>query len=174
MPLALKKQQVFIQLYCLCGDVILGVDTDARNKWVEARQLFGIFRENPQLLNVTEEIWGITQIKFLGTWVRICRRPAVLEMLATLENGLMLIDVMEDAKIDLQWLSLFHEIIHLIRIHIGHDVRDHGGNESEEERIVDGYAFMLVTLLLSNDMTWLLETEDEEPGAHNPTSVSRI
>lgn len=170
IPLTLKKEQVFLRLFALCGDFVDGPAVALANRPIMGRQLFGLIRDNPQVIDVEKSIWDIPQIRFLGKQYKVYRRPSVLDHLATLNNGLMLIDVSEIAKLDLQWIAFYHELLHLIRTHIGQDVRDHDGDEAEEERIVDGYAFMLTTLLGSNDMTWVLESEDEAHDVYTPVT----
>lgn len=172
LPLTLQKEHIFMQLLMWCGDVVEGVDVNGAEQAIVSRQLFSLIRNNPKLIDLTEPIWGIKSIRVLTKCYKIYSRPAIIDCLATLEAGLLLIDVTEEAKLDLQWLSLWHEIFHLVRLHVGQDVRGHGGEESEEERIVDGFAYMFCTLLESNDMTWLLESKDEALDVYPATSRS--
>lgn len=170
-PLALKREHVFILLYMHICHMVLGNDTEEPcRKWVVGRQLFGLIRDNPGLLDINESIFNMESIRYIGKPFRIMKRPAVMDKLATLDCNMLAIDVMEDAKLDLQWLYLYHEIIHLIRINLAFSVEE----DEEEERIVDSTAFLLLALLSQNDMTWILDDGDEGLIEYHPCTLSGI
>lgn len=173
IPLTLKKEHVFIQLFALCGDFVEGAAGDTTFQIIVARQLWAMIRANPKLIEVDQEIWSISEIKYLGKRYRVYKRPSYIDCLATLEKGLMLIDVSEHSTIAQQWLSLYHELLHLIRQYTGQNIPDEEDEaENEEERIVDSMAFMLMTLFSSNDMSWVLETEDEALDVYIASSLT--
>ena len=167
-PLVLQKEQAFVQVYTNICQIIMGDDQENPSEiWVTGKQFLALLRDNPALIDVTKSIFEMESIRYLTKTIRIMKRPAVMRHMATLEFNMLAIDVTGNTKIDLQWLSLYHEILHLIRCHMAYDLDD----EEEEERIVDGIAFLLVALFAQNDMSWILEDEDENPVEHHPSSL---
>ena len=173
-PLASQKELAFAHIYLYICDVIIADDLDNPDeKWVVGKQLFAMIRDNPDLINIGKSVFDIPFVKYLGKKIQIFRRPAIMQHLASLNHALLFLDIHEDAKLDQQWLCLYHELIHLIRLQLAFDIRDESGRVSEEEeRIVDGIAFLLVALFTQNDMSWVLEEDAEDDDSYTSHPVS--
>ncbi len=169
----LAKSELFGQLYVFIAEQVCGTSDDRDLIKVAGRTFFGLLRDNPKLIDVSEPIWGIDKLRFMSRIYRLYKRPGTQPCLATLEHNQLYIDITEVAKLDVQWLTLYHELIHMVRMFLGQDLRQIEGAESEgeEERIVDDTAFYFLALMSQNDMRWMLEDDVEinAPNAPAPT-----
>ncbi len=173
-PLALKRDHIFTLIYMYISHLVTGIEVVFKGeKWILGKQLFGLIRDNPALIDITKSVFEIPFIKYNGKRFSIAKRPAVMEGLGSIDFNMLAIDVMETTKLDIQWLTLYHEIIHLVRRTAGLALFE-DEDEEEEERITNSTAFLLLALFSQNDMTWILDDGDEGLIEYYPSSLSGI
>lgn len=158
LPVTTRKEHLFSQLFLWCGSLIEGSGKNVAKHYVAAKHIFALVRDNPRLLDVRGSIWEIKKIVYLTKQYWLHERSPITDNIGTLAVGLMFIDISTSANSDLQWITLWHEMLHLVRMYLKYE----DDSEEEEERIVEGFAYFLCTLFAQNDMAWLYKSPDED------------